>query len=356
MSFRKIMSTTKPVRTFRVKESSPRAAAVAKLALFEVQRYQQDQAASPDDGGAAPLPVMGTPDDHGVEWWRLGHTAPPRDRGVFVAPARPLQPYVGRMASSWVQKDADGAEWCQLCGNKLAHGHGFHYGFDRDHVALNAMFYFSTMYPRAWAPADVFFGARAPFPSVWRGATAAGEVITRDDNARLAELGALLRHLARPPHDVIGASLRDERPGGLTGHGEKIFRAAIISLSTAMLPAMGPNVQAAFSQKAWGRTNLMLIYERTGLAEYQATENGLPPKHGRSDKSAVVRQLITELAMAQFDAALPPVAAELADMALHRLAFECVVQKSMHYMVRVQRVAAELGFPTPKDLIDTDFS
>jgi hypothetical protein len=278
---------------------------------------------------------------------------------------------VGKRSAAWVD-EARG--YCHLCAAYMTHGRSFHLGFDRDHIALNAIVYLSVMFPRTWSPESIhraLLGASAcrgyrqiALDSVIGART--GRLVSldvtnpvplqADDAVRLAELRAiLLRLIEGPAHSrVIAGSIFDEAPAGMVGQGEKIFRAHVTDLVTVALPPMGPNIQAAFSQKAWGRTNLMVMYDRLGLGEYQG-QFGLKPKSNRSDKSSVVRQMIVELALAPVTHAHDPVACLLAEMALHRLAFEAVVLKSAQYMHQAQQAVALADYPTAQDLAAHDY-
>jgi hypothetical protein len=96
------------------------------------------------------------------------------------------------------------------------------------------------------------------------------------------------------------SSFQMQLPPGLIGHGEKMFRADVTRVVSATCPPTGPNTQAAFSQKAWGRTNLGRLYDWVEVERLQAlvapsSHAAMRPRQGRSEKSGVMRQLICEL-------------------------------------------------------------
>jgi hypothetical protein len=305
------------------------------------------------------------------------HTPPVGTGGLYAGAADThLAPcVVGRLQGLWIDEKR---AYCRLCATPMSHGRSFHMGFDRDHISMNGFAFLSVMFPRSWNPASVHQrlvgllgsttesrGMRhvAAFcvpaaPRMYAMDALNRVPTTPDDDDRIATLRALLLHLCTTgptPMRVLRNSLFDDSQAGLVGHGEKIFRATVSDLVASLLPPMGPNIQAAFSQKAWGRTNLMLLYDRLGLGAFQA-EFGLKVKTNRSDKSAVMRTMIAELSLAhETHGETCPVAAELAELALHRLAFECVYQKSAHYMHHAQQAIAALGYPSPRDLVDAEF-
>ena len=325
------------------------------------------------------------------------HTPPVATGGLYAGPAdTKLAPcVVGRLQGMWIDERRG---YCRLCAAPMTHGRSFHMGFDRDHISMNGFAFLSIMFPRTWNPqalhqrlfeansergrcrrttdADVKTLLRrggleehgrglrkvakfcTPSQPKMMAMDASNRVpVTPDDEQRIVALRALLMHLCTGPTPmrVLRKSLFDESQAGLVGHGEKIFRATVSDLVVALLPPMGPNIQAAFSQKAWGRTNLMLLYDRLGLGEFQA-EYQLKPKSNRSDKSAVMRTMIAELSLAhETHGESCPVAAELAELALHRLAFEAVAQKSAHYMFHAQQALAAMGYPSPRDLVESEF-
>lgn len=314
------------------------------------------------------------------------HT-PPEASGGLYPPAGSMPCVVGKRQGMWID---DATEYCHLCKLKMSHGKSFHMGFDRDHVALNAFVFMSVMFPKHWDTRAVHSDAvrhghgrrglrldklgKFALPGVHAGRSVGMDALnpwpcTPDDYARLADLRALLMHGIEGPsvYRVLTRSPFDESPPGLIGHGEKIFRATVTELVVATLPPLGPNVQAAFSQKAWGRTNLMLLYDRLRLGEFQAAAQ-LPAKVDRSDKSGVVRQIVTELALAAegirdrgvvgaTDCSFETdhVAADFARLLLHRIAFEAVYQKSAHYMHQAQQAIAWAGYPSVRQLMEADF-
>ena len=180
-------------------------------------------------------------------------------------------------------------------------------------------------------------------------------------------------------------------PPGLIGQGEKTFRADVTRVVAATMPAASPNVLAAFSQKAWGRTNLSRLFDSLHLERIQGKVLARPvqPRSGRSEKSAVMRQLITELhhhvavarrgdddddgggggrdggdgdglrpRCADGDAASRGraiMSGQLCEMILARLGSEAVLSMSHLYMDRAWRVAALCGFPDAATLDRLDF-
>lgn len=176
-------------------------------------------------------------------------------------------------------------------------------------------------------------------------------------------------------------------PPGLIGQGEKTFRADVTRVVAATLPVTAPMVTAAFAQKSWGRTNLSRLYDSLHIERIHAKVLGRPvvPRVGRSEKSGVMRQLLTELHHAaslvrgsddendedededgedcRHDDHYPMkkpkevdiLSGQLAEMILSRLGSEAVLTMSHIYMERAWRVAALTGFPRPEELDLLDF-
>jgi hypothetical protein len=298
------------------------------------------------------------------------HVPPPAIGGLFEGSCATTF-IVGKRQGAWID---EAAHYCHLCAAPLTDaGKSWHMSFDLDHVALNAFVYLSVMHPRTWRPREVH--ERAFADPRWRslaqyaviGAGGDGSLVsmsahnpvpfTPDDHCRIEELRALLLYLIDGPSAlrVLRTTPFDEAPAGIGGQGEKVFRGTVTELVVSLFPPFGPNIQACFSKKAWGRTNLMLLYDRLRLGEWQQFYD-LKPKKDRSDKSAVLREIIVELGHAHVTHASTPVASTLAELCLHRLAFECVVQKSAHYMHQAQQAIAMTGYPTPEDMDEHDFA
>jgi hypothetical protein len=342
-TFNKLMTGgSRALRTYRVAASSSGAGTAA---------------AAPRADGGPQCPLL------------TSHLPPTAAGGLYPSEEAGAPFVVGRRQAAWID---DATNYCHLCAAHMTHGKSFHMGFDRDHISLNAFVYLSAMFPRTWNPESVhrraLAGCLRPLGHFALIGAREGRLVTMnalnavpttpDDVYRVETLRALLLHLLEGPSDVrtLFVTPYDDAPPGLVGQGEKIFRARVTEIVAALFPPLGPNIQAAFSQKAWGRTNLMLLYDRMGWAEIDA-RYGNKPKSNRSDKSAVMRQMIVELSLASASHTdRPPTAAALADLAVHRLAFEAVVQKSAHYMHQAQQAIAYTDYPNPHQLQEHDFT
>lgn len=287
--------------------------------------------------------------------------------------------FVGNLSGVWLDDDTN---YCSLC-REPAQSRSSHIGFERDHHAINFMFYFSVHFPiRMWSAARLHHDAKIRFPKLYRHVTS-HEFQTKDDVSRRAQLRAIIETLAKPPYRAVWRALSDALPPGLTGQGEKMLRESFARVTWPGAPHAGPNVMAAFSQKAWGRSNCELLYDLLNLGSMQESLFQTKAKTNKSDKSAVIRQLAVELHLlstrqevGQWSVessngdgesqqpvtttsdsnsrpsvgVLSEVCLHLADLALHRLCAEMVYLKSADYNVRAQRVIESLAYPTPAEL------
>lgn len=265
-------------------------------------------------------------------------------QSLFHQPHRHL--FTGWVKDSFVDSDS---EWCYLCQEPLGVSSGTHVG-ERDHTNLQLFLYLNAIYPRTWNAKNLLNHMRQSMPSLHRYATTAlttNHLHTQDDFERRQELEALIRHLARPPHQALTAVLQGVAPLSVWYSGERMWKAAVTRACVELFPPMAAGIMTNFTQKCWSRTNEERLYDALHIASIQR-EFGreVDIKTSKDARAFYMRALLWELLSVVTKDNLDEVTRLLVQIALQRMCFEQIFLCSMIYMNRVHKIVEELEYPS----------